>query len=76
MIEYQELLIKIRRLTSDRINLGRKKVWLPLMLKNSTENLVSNLQNIYYLFNSLYNLVNFDLLNYSKIFHDNENKTL
>lgn len=38
--------------------------------------MILNLQNVYYLLTSPYNLVNLGLLNNSRIFYDNGNKTL
>ena len=61
---------------SDRISLGQGKIRLKLGLKDKSEGLVLNLQNIYYLSYSQCNLVYLGLLNNSRIYLDNENKTL
>ncbi len=76
MTEYQELSIRIGGLTSDGIFPGRGRILLQLALKDLLEDLVLNLRNVYYFFNSLCNLVSFGFLNKSGIFDDNENETL
>lgn len=76
MTEYRELPTRIGGSTSDGISPGRGKIRLRLGLKDSSEGLILNLRYIYYLPNSLCNLVSLGLLNDSRIFHDNENETL
>ena len=49
---------------------------LCLALKNNSEGLILNLQNIYNLSSSPCNLVSLALLNNSGIFHDNKYETL
>ena len=67
---------KIGGSISDGISPGRGKIRLRLSLKDGSEGLILNLQNIYYLPKSPCNLVSLGLLNDSGIYHDNENKTL
>ena len=55
---------------------GRGKIWLKLELENDLEGLILNLQNVYYLSNSLYNLVSLGLFNNSGIYHNNAYKNL
>lgn len=76
MTGYQELPIRIGGSTSDGVSSGRRIVRLWLALKDGVEGLVLNLQNVYYLPNSLCNMVILSLLNGNRIFHDNENETL
>lgn len=61
---------------SNEVSPSRKRMRLQLAFKDRTEGLILNLQNVYYLPNSLYNLVSLGLLNDSRIYHQNENKTL
>lgn len=75
MMEYQEQSTKIVGSTSDRISPERGKVRLRLDLKDKSEGLVINFQKIYYLPQSSCNLVSFELLNISGIYHDDKNKT-
>ncbi len=76
MTEYQERPTKIGRSTLDGISPGRGKIQLRLGLKNGSEELILNLQNVYYLPKSLYNLVSLGLLNDNGIYYDNKNETL
>lgn len=75
-MKYQGLLIKIGGSTSDRVFLAKKKLQFWLTLQDELESLILNLQNIYYLSNSLYNLISFNLFNDSGIFYDNKNETV
>lgn len=74
MIEYQKHSIKIDRFTFNGVLPERKKIQLRLDLKNNSENLILNFQNVYYLLNSFCSLVNLKLLNNSGIYHDNKYK--
>lgn len=47
-----------------------------MSLKDRTKDLIFNFQNIYYFLNNLCNLVSFGVLNDSRIYYDNKNKTL
>lgn len=76
IIEYQERFTKVGRSTLDRILLRRRKVYLRLGFKDNLEDLIFNLQNVYHLPKSFYNLVCFGLLNNSAIFYKNELKNL
>lgn len=76
MIEYQEILMQIEDLTSDRVSLGRRNIQLRLMLTNNLKGLILNLQNIFYFLNNLCNLVSFDLFKDNGIFHSKKVKTL
>ena len=76
MTEYKKYLTKVGRSTSNRVLLRRKKVCLRLGLKDNLKSLILKLQNVYYLPNSLCNLVSLRLLNNSGIFHNNEHKNL
>lgn len=55
-----------------RVCPGRGTIQIRLALKDKREGIVLNLWNIYYLPNSLFNLVNLSLLNNVNIFYDNE----
>lgn len=76
MMEYREQPTKIGGSTSDGVSPGQGKIRLRLGLKDGSEGLILNLQNVYYLPNSPCNLVSLGLLNNSGIYHDNENETL
>lgn len=76
MTEYRERPTKIGGSTSDGISPGRGKIQLRLSLKDGSEGLILNFQNVYYLPKSPCNLVSLGLLNDSGIYHDNENETL
>lgn len=76
MTEYQEQTTRIIGSIFDGILLSQGKIRLRLGLKHGTEGLIFNLQNIYYLLNSPYNLVSLDLFNTSGIYYDNKNETL
>ena len=56
--------------------MGRGRVRFRLALKDGLKSLILNLRNVYYLLNSVCNLVSLGLLNDSGIFHDNKNETL
>lgn len=75
MTEYQEQPTRIGGSTSDGISLSQGKIRLRLGLKNSTEGLILNFWNVYYLPNSPCNLVSLGLLNNSSIYYDNKNET-
>lgn len=74
-MEYCAHITKIGESTSDGISPGWKKIWLRLALKNGSKGLILNLSNVFYLHNSLYNLLNLELLNNSDIYNNNKNKT-
>ena len=74
--EYRERPTKIGGSISDGVSPGRGKIRLRLALKDDSERLIPNLQNIYYVPNSLCNLVSLGLLNESGIYHDNKNEIL
>ena len=76
MTEYRTHPTKIGGSTSDGISPGRGKIRLRLALKDGSEGLILNLQNVFYLPNSPCNLLSLGLLNNSGIYHDNENETL
>lgn len=61
---------------SNKILPGRKKVRFCLGFENNFEELVFNFQNMYYLSNSLCNLVSLRLLNNSRIYYNNILETL
>lgn len=76
MIEYCAYVTRIGRSTLDEILSVRGKIRLRLALKDGYKGLILNLSNVFYLPNSLYNLLNLGLFNNSNIYYDNENKTL
>ena len=76
MTEYQERPTKVGGSTSDGMSPGRRKVCLRLGLEDDLEDLILNLQNVYYLPNTPCNLVSLGLLNNNGIFHNNEYKNL
>lgn len=55
---------------------GRRKIRLQLGLKNKTKGFILNQGNVKYFLSNLCNLISFKLLNNSKIFYNNKNKTL
>lgn len=61
---------------SDRISSGKEKRQQRLGHKDGSEELILNLQNIYYLPKSFYNLVCLGLLNDRGIYHDNKKEML
>ena len=76
MTEYREWPTKIGEYMLDEVFPGREKIRLRLAPNDGFEELILNLQNVYYLPNSLCNLVSLGLLNNSGIYHDNKNETL
>lgn len=74
MTEYWEHPTKIGDSTSDGMSLGKGKIRLRLELKNDSNGLILNLQNVYYFPNSPCNLISLGLLNNSSIYHDNKHK--
>lgn len=72
MTEYQKYLTNVVESILDRILSRKRKIWLGLGLKNNLKGLILNLENVYYLSNSLYNLVNLGLFNNSNIYYNNE----
>lgn len=76
MTDYQEYLIKIGRSIFNRVLLERNKIWLRLGLENNLKDLILNFYNVYYLSNSLCNLVSLGSFNNSGIYHNNKNKNL
>ena len=76
MTEYKEQPTSVGGSMSNGVSPGRGKVRLYLGLEDSCEELVLNLQNVYYLPNSPCNLVNLGLLNDSGIYHNNKWETL
>ena len=76
MTEYCTHITKIDGSTSDGISPGRGKIRLRLVLKDGSEGLILNLQNVLYLPNSPCNLLSLGFLNNSGIYYDNKNETL
>ena len=76
MIDFTENPTKVEGSTSDGISLGRRKVKIRLVLKDGIEGLALTLTNVFYLPNSLSNLVSLDFLNNARIYHHNEDQTL
>ena len=76
MTEYQKRFTKDGGSTSNGVSPGRRKFCLRLGLEDDLDGLILNLQNVYYLLNSLCNLVNLGLLNNNGIFHNNKHKNL
>ena len=67
--------MKIGGSTLDGISLGKGKIRLKLVFKDNSENLILNLQNVFYLPNSPCNLLSLGFLNNSDIYHENKNET-
>ena len=65
----------IGRSVLNKILLGQRKIQLRLAFKNGSESLILNLLNMFYLPNSLCNLLSLKLLDNSGIYHGNENKS-
>ena len=76
MIDFTENPIKVKRLISDGISLGRKKVKIKLVIKDWIEGLILILTNVFYFSNSPFNLVRLDFLNDTGIYHHNEDQIL
>ncbi len=76
MMRYQELPTTIGGSTSDEIFSGRRSVQLRLALKDSSEVLTLNLQNIFYHHNSPCNLSSLGLFHDSGMFHDIKTETV
>lgn len=68
--------IKIEKLILNRISLKQRNVCLCLSLKRGEKGIIFDLKNVFFLLNSLSNLVSLGLLNDYRIFHNNENKIL
>lgn len=66
---------RISRSILDRISPEQRKIQLRLVLKDSSEGLILNLSKVFYLSNSLCNLLNLRLLNNNGMYQDKENKT-
>ena len=67
---------RVKSSTSDSILPRRGTVKIRLAKEDSSKELILNLQNIFYLLNSSFNLVNLGFLNNAGIYHNNENQTL
>lgn len=76
MTDYTEQPIKIGRLLLNRVSPGRRKVRLRLGLEDNLKSLILNFQNVYYLPNSLCNLISLGLLNDNGIYYNNKCETL
>lgn len=76
MTKFKKNITKVRGSTSNRILLDRKKVKIILAIKNKIERMKIIFSNIFYLPNSLSNLISLRLLNDSKNYHNNKNQTL
>lgn len=76
MTEYMKKPIKVGGCITNGISLGRRKIKIQLTKKDGSEDLILTLTNVFYLSNSLSNLVSLDLLNDAKIYHHNKNQTL
>lgn len=72
MVNFEKNLTNIGGLILDGISLGRKRVKIRLILKDSIKGLVLILINVFYLFHSLLNLISLDLLNNVGIFYHNK----
>lgn len=70
--EYQEHYAKVGDFIFDRVLLKRSKIQLRLRFKDDSEGLILNFSNVYYLSNSLCNLMSIGLLNNRGIHHDNK----
>lgn len=68
--------IKVRNSTSDGILPGHEIVKIRLTKEDGSKKLILNLWNVFYLPNSLFNLVSLGLLNDIGIYHDNKNQIL
>lgn len=76
MTEYYKKLTTIGKSIIDSSSPGKARIQFRLGLKDGNKGMILNLQNVYYLLTSSYNLVNLRLLNNNRIFYDNRNKTL
>lgn len=76
MTNYIKKPTRVGESTVDRVLLGREKVKIRLTNKDSLEDLVLTLTNVFYPSNSSSNLVSFCLLNDARIYHHNEDQTL
>ena len=74
--ESKEQPTSLRGSTSNGVSSGRGKIRLCLGLEDNSEGLVLNLQNMYYLPYSRYNLVSLGLLKDSGIYYNNEREIL
>lgn len=75
MTDFTEKPTKIGRLIVDNISLRCRIVQIRLALKDENEEIILNLQDIYYLSNNLSNLISLSLLNDVSIFYDNKYHT-
>lgn len=76
MINFAERPIRVGGSTSDRVLLGQGTVRIRLALEDKTKGVILNLQNVYYLLNSLSNLISLSLLNDAGIYYDNKQQAL
>lgn len=76
IIKYQERSTGVEEFIFNKTLLDRKKIRLCFALENDSKKLVFNFHYIFYLQNSLYNLVSLTYLNNSNIFYNNKNKIL
>lgn len=76
MTEYCKQLTIVGRSILDKILSRNGKIHPRLGYKNNIEVLILNLSNIYYLLNSLCNLVSLGILNNSSIYHNNKFENL
>lgn len=76
MTEYREQPIGVGGSTLIETSSGREKMCFCLALEDDSERLIFDLNDVYYLPNSLCNLVSLACLNDNDIYYDNENKAL
>lgn len=74
--DFTENLTRVGGSTSDGISPGRGTVKIRLAMEDGNEGLILNLRTVFYLPNSLSNLVSLGLLNDAGIYYDNENQSL
>lgn len=76
MTKYYKRLTKIAEFKTDGLSPSREKIQLQLKLKDDNKRIILNLQDVYYFPSNACNLMSLRLLNNSKIYYNNQNKTL
>ena len=76
LIEYLARPTKVVGSTSDGILQGYGTVKIRLVKKDGSKKVILNFQNVFYLLNSLLNLISLGLLNDTNIYHVNKNQIL
>lgn len=76
MTHFTEKLTRVKKSTADGFSPERRNDRIRLALEDGSEGLIFNLRNIFYVPNSLSNLVSLGLPNDTGVYYDNERQAL